>query len=325
MDTSYLEQQIAELTERIRLTTELLTDPQMHDLAQAELDDLERQKVELEKVLANPYGLSDEVASDDSGELNVNPNIANIEIRAAAGGDEAGLFAGDLLRMYSRYAEAKGWKISDLGGSEGGIGQVKQANIQIKGKEAFRLLQYESGVHRVQRVPKTESSGRIHTSTATVAVLPEVSDRQIEVNPADIEFEAFRSGGAGGQNVNKVNTAVRLTHLPTGIVVTCQTERSQLANRESAMNLLRAKLWELDRLEQLKAIGGARAQMVGSGMRNEKIRTYNFPQNRVTDHRIGKSWYNLEDIMEGNIQPIVQALQEAADSTEELAIDQSEE
>lgn len=305
---NYLEQQIKEIEERIAQNKELLSDPVLKDLASMEIDELQRQKQELLDSAQTPMG---ESGPSVNAQDEVNPNVAILEIRSAAGGDEAGLFAGDLLRMYTRFAESKGWRMEELDRSEGGLGQIKQVVLQIKGKGAFTALRYESGVHRVQRVPKTESGGRIHTSTATVAVLPEVEESEVYVNPADVEFASFRSGGAGGQNVNKVNTAVRLVHKPSGITVTAQTERSQLQNRENAMNLLRARLWEMEQSEKAATLTGQRLAMVGTGDRNEKIRTYNYPQNRITDHRIPKSWHNLEGILEGNLEPVIKALEEA--------------
>ncbi len=231
-----------------------------------------------------------------------------LEIRAGAGGDEAGLFAADLFRMYSRYAQAKGWGIDIINLNESGIGGFKEIIFEIKGKGAFSRLKYESGVHRVQRVPTTESSGRIHTSTATVAVLPKAEEVDISINPDDLKIDIFHSGGAGGQNVNKVATAVRITHLPTSIVTTCQDERSQLQNKIKAMTVLRTRLLDIERRQQEEKITEERRSQVGTGDRAEKIRTYNFPQDRITDHRIGLTLRNLPRILEGELDELIDAV-----------------
>lgn len=309
----YLKEQIDQINKRVEDLKSLLQDPEMADLASEEIVELEKQKQELETATQdiNTSKVSPGSFEVENQTETVNPNIAILEIRAAAGGDEAGLFAGDLTRMYTRFAQNQGWKIEELDRSEGKLGQIKEIVLKIKGHDSYNSLKFESGVHRVQRVPTTESGGRIHTSTATVAVLPEVSSAQVTINPSDIEFEAFRSGGAGGQNVNKVSTAVRLKHIPTGIIVTAQTERSQLQNRENALNLLRSKLWETEQQKRIGKLDEQRTVQVGSGERSEKIRTYNFPQNRVTDHRINKSWHNLDKILEGNLFPVIKVLQES--------------
>jgi peptide chain release factor 1 len=231
-----------------------------------------------------------------------------IEIRAGAGGEEASLFAGDLFRMYSRYAQANGWQVEIIDSSQSAIGGFKELIFETKGKGAFSRFKYERGVHRVQRVPITEASGRIHTSTATVAVLPEAEEVDLNIDPDDLKMEFFRSRGAGGQNVNKVTTAVRITHLPTGIVASCQDERSQIRNRMKAMAVLRARLLDLEQQKQSESIDKERRTQVGSGQRAEKIRTYNFPQNRVTDHRINLTFHNLEQILDGELDEIIEAL-----------------
>lgn len=231
----------------------------------------------------------------------MNSDVAILEFRAGPGGDEAKIWAADLMRMYTRYANIIGWKVE----------QVSENAIRIRGPQAFAKLQYEAGTHRVQRVPTTERSGRIHTSTATVAVLPEIPEAEVVIRPEDLEWDFFRSGGAGGQNVNKVSSAARVRHKPSGIVVSCQIERDQFQNRQVALSMLRAKLWEQQELKNAATLGAARS-VIGRGMRAEKIRTYNFPQNRVTDHRIGKSWHNLDDIMTGKMAKITEAMVRSA-------------
>jgi peptide chain release factor 1 len=232
-----------------------------------------------------------------------------LEIRAGAGGDEASLFAADLLRMYQKYAQSQNWGFLILDSHLSPLGGYKSVTAEIKGEDAYDQLRYESGVHRVQRIPKTEKSGRIHTSTASVAVLPKVEAVEVQINPNDLEYATFRSSGPGGQNVNKVETAVRLTHKPTGIVVECQIERSQARNRELALEMLRSKIYAIRQERQQQEISQERRDQIGSAMRAEKIRTYNYPQNRITDHRIGKSWHNLEDIMEGRLDKIIKNMQ----------------
>jgi peptide chain release factor 1 len=282
-------------------------DEELSSMARAELSELEEKKRKLEdeiKILLLPKDPND------------NKDVI-MEIRAGTGGEEAALFASDLFRMYSRFCERKGWKVELIDLNDTGIGGIKEVVFSISGSSVYGNMKFESGVHRVQRVPATEGSGRVHTSAASVAVLPEAEDVQIDINPGDIRVDIFRSGGAGGQNVNKVETAVRLTHIPTGMVVQCQDERSQLKNRLKAMKVLRARLYDIKLSEHNAALSAQRKTMVKSGDRSDKIRTYNFPQNRVTDHRIGLTLYNLANIMEGDIDELIEQLK-LADRTEKL-------
>ena len=282
-------------------------DKELTFLAESELSELENRRDKLEeeiKILLLPKDPND------------NKDII-MEIRAGTGGEEAALFAGDLFRMYTRYAEFKGWRTELVDISYTGLGGIKEVVFSISGENVYSELKFESGVHRVQRVPETEGSGRVHTSAASVAVLPEAEDVQIDINPNDLRIDIFRSGGAGGQNVNKVETAVRITHIPTGLVVQCQDERSQLKNKQKAMKVLRARLYDAKLKEQNEEISAVRKLMVKSGDRSDKIRTYNFPQNRVTDHRIGLTLYNLAKIMEGDISELIEYLK-IADRTEKL-------
>jgi len=232
-----------------------------------------------------------------------------LEIRAGTGGDEAAIFAGDLARMYQRYAEHRGWKFSVLDSSSTTLHGYKTFIAQISGEESFDSLKQESGVHRVQRIPATEKGGRVHTSTASVAIMPVAETKEVQINPQDLDVSFFRSSGPGGQNVNKVETAVRIVHRPTGLVVTSQAGRNQHANREQAMILLQTKIAKVERENQARELGGLRREQIGGAERSEKIRTYNFPSDRITDHRIGKKWHNLEKILSGDLEPIVKAFQ----------------
>lgn len=292
----YLQEEIKRLENQISEHEQLLSDPELGVLASEEIANL---KVQVEALAGAINAMetsqhNDETASMDS-------KNATIEIRGGAGGDEAKIWSGDLMRMYTRYCELKKLKIEI----------VDNDIIKVIGKGAYGLFKYESGVHRVQRVPETESQGRVHTSTASVAVLPEVPPASVTIHEDDLEWQFFRSGGAGGQNVNKVNTAVRITHKPSGIVVACSTERSQQRNRELALELVRAQLWEIETEKRMQSIDSKRKLAVGRAMRAEKIRTYNYPQNRVTDHRIGKSWIELDTIMEGGLDKIISSMIEA--------------
>lgn len=296
-----------EIENNMNEAKEMLEDPEMKELAEEEYYSSKDKLVKVEeelKVLLIPKD-----PNDDKSVI--------CEIRGGAGGEEAALFAGTLFRMYGMYAERKHWQIEILNENATELGGYKEISFMVTGKGAYSRLKFESGVHRVQRVPDTESSGRIHTSTATVAVLPVVEDVEIDINPADIKMEVFRSSGAGGQHINKTSSAVRLIHIPTGIVAECQTQRSQLQNREYAMNLLKSRLYDIEKTKQDSEIANARKSQVGSGDRSEKIRTYNYPQGRITDHRIGFSIYQMENFLNGDLDEMIDNLI-AADRAEKL-------
>ena len=291
---------------------ELMSDPEMREFCQESYQEAKEKKEQLYRqlqILLLPKDPNDEKS-------------VIVEIRGGVGGEESALFAHSLFRMYSMYAAAKGWKVELMNYSETELGGVKEADFVVNGRGAYSRLKYESGVHRVQRVPETESGGRVHTSTATVAVLPEMEEVDVQLNPADIEMQVYRASGAGGQHVNKTSSAVRLIHKPSGIVVACQEERSQLQNREKCMRMLASKLYEIEQERVEAEHGGLRRSQVGTGMRNERIRTYNFPQGRVTDHRIGLTLYKIDAVMDGALDEIIDALA-TADQAEKLKSAQS--
>ncbi|HHE67608.1 MAG TPA: peptide chain release factor 1 [Candidatus Parcubacteria bacterium] len=299
-----LEKEIKQIQKRIEENKSIISageDPELSTLAETEnLQLLEKEK-----------NLKEQLHSLLSKEKAKGPKAILVEIRAGAGGEEAALFASDLFRMYSKYAQKKGWSQKILESRPSDLGGLKEAIFELKGENVFNKMKYEGGVHRVQRIPETEKQGRVHTSTASVAVLPKPKKTEIKINPNDLKIDFYRASGPGGQYVNKRETAVRITHLPTGIIVTSQTERNQLQNKENALAILQARLLEKRERDQLEKLGDKRRSQIGRAQRAEKIRTYNFPQDRVTDHRIKKTWHNLEKIMDGDLEVIISALEKA--------------
>jgi peptide chain release factor 1 len=304
--TQYLAENLERLLKEEAEVLALAETPDMKDMAEADLRNIEIQKEVLIKQM-------DEILAEEirkQKEEEEFPNEIVLEVRAGVGGEEAALFAEELATMYRKYAEIRGWTVSIMDEAESPLGGYKEASFEIRGKDVYKEMRYETGIHRVQRVPATEKMGRVHTSTASVAILPIRKNTKVTINPADLEIAFSRAGGKGGQNVNKVETAVRLTHKPTGFVVSCRAERSQQANREKAMAVLEARLDEMARIEDAKKYAADRKEQVGTADRSEKIRTYNFPQDRITDHRINKSWHGIENIMRGQFAPIIDAFKE---------------
>ncbi|MDD2377403.1 MAG: peptide chain release factor 1 [Bacilli bacterium] len=297
-DAYNIYQEYKQLTKSIEDTKSMVNDPELGEIAKEELRELNDKLEETEKkieIILLPQDPND------------GKNVI-VEIRGAAGGDEANIFAGDLYRMYTRYAEKQGWKIENLNEEYGSSGGFSQVEFMVKGDNVYSKLKYESGAHRVQRVPETETQGRVHTSTSTVLIMPEAEEFDIEIKPSDLRVDVYRSSGCGGQGVNTTDSAVRITHLPTGIVVTCQNERSQIQNKERAMQMIRTRIYEEELRKNEEALGNERKNKIGSGDRSEKIRTYNYPQNRITDHRIGFTLKQLDRVMEGDLDEIIEAL-----------------
>ncbi|MCI5108475.1 MAG: PCRF domain-containing protein [Candidatus Pacebacteria bacterium] len=298
--TTYLASSCEDLINKIEEMKGMLDDPEMRDLAKEEVDNLEDQKKE---IISQMDGILEAERKEEEF-----PNEIILEVRAGAGGEEAALFAGKLASMYKAYAEAKGWSVKTVSESTSSLGGYKEASFEIRGIDVYKRLRYETGVHRIQRIPETEKSGRVHTSTASVAVLPMRKNTKIELDPGELEFEYSRSGGKGGQNVNKVETAVRVIHVPTGLDVRSTAERNQLKNKERALSILKAKLQALKDEEEVKKISDERAGQIGTGDRSEKIRTYNILQDRITDHRIKESWHNIETILAGDLDSVINSL-----------------
>jgi len=306
----YLQQTLDELNLKKDETSKLLSqsDDDMKEMVEEELKGIEEQLTDTQNSLTQLDKKYETKVVDEESGVELEPNIAIMEIRAGTGGDEAQIFAADLLRMYTRYFEIQKWEITPLYTNDNLAGGLKTSTIEIKGKDVYEKLKYESGVHRVQRIPTTESSGRIHTSAASVAILPKVKKIELNIKPEDLKWDFYRAGGKGGQNVNKVSTAVRLTHIPSGTVVECQKERQQGKNREKALSILESRIYMTMKEQQVKSITDLRTSQVGTGERNEKIRTYNFPQDRITDHRIKKSFGNISNVLDGDIEKILKTV-----------------